>query len=323
VFLAAVARRADELPAEGLIRLATLGVLAPIAIGLARSVVQRTRQRADAECLEELAAMPPDLAAPVDARAVEALAPIELREVSFRFPPPLRLASAAPREASAQTEPSASPLVFERVTVRWSGEGALAIQGANGSGKSTLLALLLRLVDPNDGEVRVGGVDLRSADLAALRRRVAYVAQRPLLLEGMTVGEAMRMVAPEADDERLLSALERVGLATRLRARASNPLAMPCASLSVGEVQRVAIARAVCRDAELLVLDEPEAGLDPKARGELRALLESLVDEGKRVVLACQHDDVVPEGAARLRLPLAAGNEMELGAREPSATPGP
>ncbi|MEO7093504.1 MAG: AAA family ATPase, partial [Polyangiales bacterium] len=103
------------------------------------------------------------------------------------------------------------------------------------------------------------------------------------------------------------AALDRVDLARRLRTRGGAPLDVPCSALSVGEAQRIAIGRALARDAELLVLDEPEAGLDPASRAELRTLLESLAGEGKHIVLASQHEDVVPAGSQRIILPVARG----------------
>ena len=287
----------------GLVHLATLLVLGPVAIGLARGIVQRTRQRSDSMALDALANGPPDLAPPPSPGVrIDALMPLAWSHVTFRHG---ARATAAKATAPHHDDPSAA--VFEDVSLVWDGRRPLAVLGPNGSGKSTLLMLLLRLDDPTEGVVTLGGVDLRVADPRALRPRLAYVPQRPLLLEGMTVGEAMRLVAPAATDAALLSALERVGLAVRLRTRDVPPLDVACSSLSVGEGQRIAIARAIARDAELLVLDEPEAGLDPVSRADLRVLLEQLAAEGKQIVLATQHAEVLPAGALTLRLPLAAG----------------
>ena len=313
--------RSDATGASGLIRLATLVVLGPIALGVARGVVNRTRERADAAALDALAALPEDLPARGRIAAPAELFPIEWRDVTFRYPPALDVAALAASVGSQGNAWSAerakrhefplSAAILERLTIRWSGARPLAIVGANGSGKSTLLALLLRLVDPTEGSVRVGGVDLRDLELTGVRSRIAYVPQRPLLLEGMSVAEAMRLVAPLATDEALLQALDRVSLGERLRARAKAPLDVPCASLSVGEAQRVAIARALARDAELLILDEPEASLDPDARRALRTLFDELVRHGTRLVVASQHAEIVPEGAEALRLPFAPGTSLD------------
>jgi ABC-type multidrug transport system fused ATPase/permease subunit len=289
---------------------AWLAGLGPIAVTLARALVDRTRQRGDAQILDALCALPPDLPVRSPSKSPDTLAPIELDAVTFRYPAPIDAERLTIRAASSN-EPNAA--VIDDVSITWSGDEPLALVGANGSGKSTVLALMLRLVDPTEGHVRIGGVDLRDVDPRTFRDRIAYVPQRPLVLEGMTVREAVKLVAPDAKDDAILSALDVVGLRKRLDARGGDPLSIKCAALSVGEAQRVALARALVRDAELLVLDEPEAGLDPDARQSIRALLDRLAREGHRIVVATQHEEVVPDGAAVLRLPVERGARITVG----------
>ncbi len=296
-------------PLRGLLHLATLAVLAPIALGLARGLTQRTRLRSDAAALTRLASLPPDLPTATNPRKIESIRAIAWDDVTFCYPPPFVLSdeSGESDDSSKSTKTSAASLpVFEHFALTWDATEPLALIGANGSGKSTLLALLLRLVDPTTGRVTIDGVDLREADAPALRARIGYVPQRPLVLEGMTIAEAMRLVAPAADDATLIGALEKLDLPRRLARRGGGILETPCAALSVGEAQRVAVARAIARDAELLVLDEPEAGLDPASRRALGELLSTLAEGGLKIVVATQHDEVIPRGAQVVRLPLAA-----------------
>ncbi|QFG69700.1 ABC transporter ATP-binding protein [Ornithinimicrobium pratense] len=142
----------------------------------------------------------------------------------------------------------------------------VAVVGPSGSGKSTLISLLLRLLDPEQGSVRLDGIDLRNLDLGVLRRQVALVQQDAILFTG-TIEDNIRQGSPDATDEEVLHAarLARVveftdrlpdGLQTTVTERGS--------SLSGGQKQRISLARAFLRDAPVLLLDEPTTGLDPE-----------------------------------------------------------
>jgi ABC-type multidrug transport system fused ATPase/permease subunit len=152
--------------------------------------------------------------------------------------------------------------VLRDVTFSWHGRGALGLAGPNGSGKSTCLRLLLALAVPRSGVVIVGGVPLADVDPDGWRRRVAFMPQRPYLPPRSTVETAVRWLAPGADDARVLRALDRVGLLAALQRGGRDPIRVRVDTLSVGERQRVALARVLSRDAELFVLDEPDANLD-------------------------------------------------------------
>lgn len=146
----------------------------------------------------------------------------------------------------------------------------IAIVGANGSGKSTLLKLLLRLYDPSGGSIEVDGRDLRTWQPANWRRRFAIVSQE-VLRYAFTAGEAVRLSATDRpeNDACLRAALRRARLLARLERDGLDPLTqqlgreMGGAELSGGQWQRLALARAFYRNAEILLLDEPTAALDP------------------------------------------------------------
>ncbi len=156
----------------------------------------------------------------------------------------------------------AGAAALREVSFTWEGRGALALAGPNGSGKSTCLRLLLALAAPVSGAVRVGGVALAQVDADAWRRQVAFMPQRPYLPPRSDVAQAVRWLAPGADDERLLRALDRVGILLSLQRGGRDPLKVRVDTLSVGERQRIALARLLSRDASLFVLDEPDANLD-------------------------------------------------------------
>lgn len=289
---------------EAIVTLVTLATLAPSTVAFARAWATDAVHARDVAPLDRLLLRGPDLpTADVVAPAPGSLFPITLEHVRYRFEPAVPEV-AAPSDAPP---PAHAPWVLDDVSLRLGGDTPVVIVGPNGSGKSTLLSVLLRLDDPTEGVVRFGGVDVRRLDPAAFRPRLAVVTQRPLVLGDATVADALRTVAPEASDEALREALVETGLFERL-ARRGAPLHVPAASLSVGESRRLALARALLRKAELWVLDEPEAGLDPDGRVALKELLERQAAAGVRLIVAVQHLEVAPAGAVVVPLPLPPGS---------------
>ncbi len=164
-----------------------------------------------------------------------------------------------------------------------------AIVGATGAGKSTLLALLLRLFDPDEGEVSVNGTDLRAFAVHDLRRHVAIALQKNVLFSD-TVANNIAFGAHEPSRDAVADAAWVACADDFIEAmpqRYDTELGERGGKLSAGQRQRLAIARAVVRDTPILILDEPTASLD--ARTE-RQMLARLADWGReRVILLVTH----------------------------------
>jgi energy-coupling factor transport system ATP-binding protein len=175
----------------------------------------------------------------------------------------------------------------------------LGIVGGTGSGKSTLVRHMNLLLAPSRGEVLVDGVDAKTLKKSELRRRVGLVFQFPeAALFAPTVGEdvafAPRRLALDEEEVR-----ERVRESLRLLGVGELAGRSPFA-LSGGEKRRVAIAGVLAMGPEVLILDEPTAGLDPATREELLALIRHLRDVGVSVVLVSHDLDEVAEIADRV-----------------------
>jgi thiol reductant ABC exporter CydD subunit len=170
----------------------------------------------------------------------------------------------------------------------------LALVGPSGCGKSTLLSVLLGLVTPELGSVRVGGVDLAGLDLDAWRARLAWVPQRPHLFKA-SIAQNVRLGRPGASTDEVRAAIEAAGLTDAVRklpAGLDTVLGERGAGLSAGERQRVALARAFLRDAPLLLLDEPTANLDGETEREIVRTIGRLA-EGRTVVLVAHRPALI------------------------------
>jgi ABC-type multidrug transport system fused ATPase/permease subunit len=156
-----------------------------------------------------------------------------------------------------------------------------ALAGPSGAGKTSLLRAVVRLDEPASGRVLLDGTDARELDPRALRRRVGFVAQAPVMLPG-TVRDNLAYGLAAAGERALAEALRHTGLDPGLLGR-------DAAQLSGGEQARVAVARALTRDPGALLLDEPTASLDPEATAVVERLLGDLAARGL-ALLVVTHD---------------------------------
>ena len=167
----------------------------------------------------------------------------------------------------------------------------LGLLGRTGSGKTTIGRLLYRFYDPQQGQVLLGGIELRQARLDPLRARIGLVTQDVQLLNG-TLRDNLcfyetRDALPRTADARLLQALERLGL-ERWLARFPDGLDTPLSSttLSAGEAQLVALARVTLKDPSLIILDEASSRLDPATEALLGRALDRLLAGRTALIIA-------------------------------------
>ena len=198
------------------------------------------------------------------------------------------------------------------------------IIGHTGSGKSTFIQHLNALIPLQEGQLFIGDMDLNSSDkdykkrLKELRQRVGMVFQYPeyqLFAESVfeDVAFGLKNFFPEMQQEEVIArvkkAIEMVGL-NFFEIKDKSPF-----DLSGGQKRRVAIAGVLVTDPEILVLDEPVAGLDPQGKRELMDLLHSLMN-GKRTVIIVSHDmDEVCENCSRIAV-MQNGKVIRVGSPE-------
>jgi ATP-binding cassette, subfamily B, bacterial len=235
--------------------------------------------------------IPPDVADPGESgidlpdRSLD----IDFFGVGFRYP----------RSGEVAADATGTAALLD-VSVSIDPDTRVAVVGETGSGKTTFAKLLTRLMDPSEGKVLVGGVDLKLVRFRSLRDRVVMVPQDGMLFRG-TIADNVRMGRPEATDAELLAAFERLGLQDWLGELAqglATPVGERGGSLSVGERQLVTLVRAAIADPELLVLDEATSAVDPSTEVRISRALNTLT--AGRTVVTIAHRLSTAEAADRV-----------------------
>jgi len=194
---------------------------------------------------------------------------VELRGVTFAYP---GAESPVLREVSLRAEPGTTT----------------AIIGSTGAGKTTLVGLVARLHDTTSGQVLVGGVDVREAELEDLWSHIGLVPQRPYLFTG-TVASNLRYGDPDATDDELWESLRVAQADDFVRAMPDgleSPITQGGTNVSGGQRQRLAIARALVSKAGVYLFDDAFSALDVATDARLRAAMRPVTRDAAVIVVA-------------------------------------
>jgi ATP-binding cassette, subfamily B, bacterial len=252
------------------------------------------RAQAGAERVIELLDERPRVTDRPDAQRLGAVhGEIELEGVGFRYP-------------------GADSDAVDEIDLRVGPGETLALVGPSGAGKSTLAKLMLRFYDPDRGQIRIDGQDLRSVTIESLRESVSILLQDALILHG-TVRQNLAFAREGVSQEEIVAAARLAGaheFISALPAGYETEVGERGRSLSGGQRQRLAIARALVADAPVLILDEPSTGLDAEAKAALIEPLRGLMHDRTTIVIS--HDLLTTRDADRIAV-LDGGRVVESG----------
>ena len=181
-----------------------------------------------------------------------------------------------------------SKMILEDINLHIKSGETIGIIGGTGSAKTTLIQLISRLYDVTDGEVLVGGVNVKDYDLEVLRNNVAVVLQKNILFSG-TIKENLRWGNKNATDEELVEVCK---LAQAHEFVSSFPkgydsyIEQGGANVSGGQKQRLCIARALLKKPKILILDDSTSAVDTKTDALIRRGLESYIPETTKLIIA-------------------------------------
>ncbi len=194
-------------------------------------------------------------------------ASVELEDVTYRYAPD-------------------APAAVSHLSLKAERNEITAIVGPSGSGKTTVAGLISRFFDPQEGQVRIGGVDARRISREELMRHVAYVFQDSRLLK-RSIADNLRVAKPDATEGEMLEALQKaqcMDIIERLPEGIHTVLGSKGTYLSGGEQQRVAIARAMLKNADIVILDEASAFADPECEAQVQLAFQAMA-KGRTVIM--------------------------------------
>ncbi len=252
--------------------------------GLPSAFVELGRTRAAARQVNEQSATRPLVREPVQPARAPPRNDLALQRVSLR------------------NAPGAEP-VLQHAALSVSERETVAVVGPSGAGKSTVADLCARMIDPDSGCIRLGGVDLRRLRFAQLRQRVSYLTQHSELFADTVAGN-LRIARPDADERALRDALAVACLhedVAQMPDGLDTWVGESGLQLSAGQARRLVLARVILHDAPVVILDEPLAHLDEDTAAELRQRLDVWLQRRTALVLG-PRAGVLPSADRLLRI---------------------
>ena len=213
---------------------------------------------------------------------------VEFDSVSFTYPTAAEVSLASLESVAREESVDSSEPVLRDVSFTAAAGSLTALVGPSGAGKSTMTALVTRLYDPNDGAVRLGGVDVREIARTDLRSAIGVVSQDAHLFHD-TIGANLRYAAPNAAADDLMQACEDaqiINLIEQLPDGLDTVVGDRGYRLSGGEKQRLALARLFLKAPRVVVLDEATAHLDSENERLVQRALDSALDGRTSLVIA-------------------------------------
>ena len=272
--------------------------------------------------LMQLETLTPQPEAPVPAERLRGQ--LDLTDVRFSYPviaarPGARKAEvrgpADARLLASEAGPTKPPEALRGIDLRVEAGQTVAIVGQTGAGKSTVMKLLARFYDPDSGNVRIDGIDLRALDLRSFRRSLGYVPQEGFLFSG-TIRDNIAYGRPDSDDAAVEAAARSVGahdFIAQLPGGYRHELSERGRSLSAGQRQLIALARAELVDPAVLLLDEATSNLDLATEAKVTAAMERVANGRTTILIA--HRLQTARNADRIVV-LHAGRVAEIGSHQ-------
>ncbi|MFT9180333.1 MAG: ABC transporter ATP-binding protein [Zymomonas mobilis] len=208
-----------------------------------------------------------------------------------------------------------SPVVLHDIDLALPSESLTGVVGSSGCGKTTLVQLIARFADPTKGEIKIGGVDIRSLTQSQLSSLLSIVYQDVWLFND-TIRANILMGRPEATEEELIHAAQSANIhdfICSLPQGYDTLVGEVGSSLSGGERQRISIARAILKNTPIIILDEPTASLDSESEYAVQRAISSLI-KGKTVIMVAHRLNTLT--AADKIIVLDRGSIIEEGCHE-------